>query len=1197
MTPTIVCRCGHRWSPPEETGSGPALRCPACGAESGGLTIDYVPADPALPGTRPTAGLRGRPPGAAAPVVPGYEVLEELGHGGMGVVYRALQAGLNRAVALKVLRSGPFADPDELARFRREAAAAARLRHPNIIQVFEIGEHDGRPYFSLELAEGGSLSQKLGGRPLPPRTAAQLVEVLSRAVHAAHLAGIVHRDLKPSNVLLTPGDGPEAVPLGEGAAAGRFEVKVADFGLAKRLGEAGGTVSGAVMGTPSYMAPEQADGRTREAGPAADVYALGVILYELLTGRPPFQASGPVETLLLLRTQEPVAPSRLQPKMPRDLETVCLKCLEKDPARRYASAELLAGDLRRFLDGRPIQARPVGSVERLARWCRRNPLPAILGAAVVLALAGGVVVASSFAYQAGRRAREAGHNLELARAEQANTEVQRQRALKGERDAQDKADLAERRLALVQRGLFTLQLTRAAGLWESDPPAARALLDDPVACPEELRDFAWRLLRRQARREIRTLQGHQQRLCAAALSPDGRLLATASLDGALKLWDLGADQEPATLPAPQAPLRQLAFAPDGKTLVGIARLPANPPKMEVRLWDVGRRQETLTVTLPGRPGAVALSAGLLACGGADGAVRLWDVATGKERGPLCGPAAVLSAVRFLPGGTLLAARGDDGVLRVWDHAAGKEVASHAGVGPLFDVSADGRLLAALEPNGLIRVRDLPGGAERAVLKGQRSELAVLRFSPDGKTLAGATVPFRKNERHHQETKLWDVATGLERFTLDDAGQPLVFSPDGRSLATASAQGISLWDVPTGRRRAWYQKEAPPLIPAIDPELWLAFTPDSRALVTAFGKGVTVWSTAPGLERAALGGHVGSPPLLCSLGFAPDGRTLLSAVRDQRNMGAPGQLILWDVASGKQRHAVRATGQWALFSPDGKTLASGSEPWSSPDVCLRDLDGQPREVVPGKGNRAACAAFAPDGRTLAIGSLDGQVRLLDLEAGHRQQQLSEGGAVVGTLTYSADGRFLAAARRPQGVTVWEMSSGAVWLSVPGGGPGLAFSADGLLAVGAEQEGRPVIRLWDTATGAERQPLTGLRRPVRGLGFSPDGRTLAAVGGAPDGPAKGELGLWDVRTGRPRAAPQELPARASVVVFSPDGRTLLTGGADRAARLWDPFTGQERLALTGHEEEVTHAAFSAEGHFLATGSRDARIKLWDARPLPP
>jgi hypothetical protein len=313
--------------------------------------------------------------------VAGYEVLEELGRGGMGVVYKARQVGLNRLAALRMILSGAHAGAEESARFRFEAEAMARLQHPNIVQICEVGEQGRRPFFAMEFVAGGSLADRLGGAPLQPAEAAALVETLARAVQHTHERGVLHRDLKPSNVLLDADGAPKAT----------------DFGLAKRLGPGPAnaaaptlTRTGMVVGTPSYMAPEQAGGVVKQVGPPADVYGLGAILYECLTGRPPFRADDSFHTLQQVLTEEPAPPRRLQPGVPRDLETVCLKCLQKNPKRRYAGARALAEDLRRLVEGRPVAARPVGAAARACKWARRRPAAAavLAGALAALALLG-----------------------------------------------------------------------------------------------------------------------------------------------------------------------------------------------------------------------------------------------------------------------------------------------------------------------------------------------------------------------------------------------------------------------------------------------------------------------------------------------------------------------------------------------------------------------------------------------------------------------------------------------------------------------------------------------------------------------------------------------------------------------------------------------------------------------------------------
>jgi serine/threonine-protein kinase len=338
------------------------------------------------------AGAETTTPAAAPPSVapdlpslPGYEIVEELGRGGMGVVYKARQLSLNRFVALKMILAGPYADEDQLARFRAEAEAVARLQHPGIVQIHEIGSHAGHAYLALEYVPGGTLVRKCAGRPLPPTEAAGLVASLARAMHYAHRCGIVHRDLKPGNVLLAEDGQP----------------KIADFGLAKRLDADAGsaapgpqTQSGAILGTPAYMAPEQAGGKRGAVGPAADVYALGAILYDLLTGRPPFRADNAVDVIFKVITEQPIPPRRIEPACPRDLEVVCLKCLNKDPARRYESAAALVGDLTRFLAGEPIRARPATAGERFRLWAGRRLwwLGGAAAAGLLLLLAGSLAL-------------------------------------------------------------------------------------------------------------------------------------------------------------------------------------------------------------------------------------------------------------------------------------------------------------------------------------------------------------------------------------------------------------------------------------------------------------------------------------------------------------------------------------------------------------------------------------------------------------------------------------------------------------------------------------------------------------------------------------------------------------------------------------------------------------------------------------
>jgi serine/threonine-protein kinase len=456
MPQSWSCPNGHHWSSADEPSTDPALP-PACPVCSGVYLTPPAPlATPGAP--TPTPAGAGDTVVQEAPAVAGYEVLGILGRGGMGVVYQARDRRLKRVVALKMILAVEHAGPEAAARFRAEAEALARLQHPNIVQVYEVGEQDGRPYLALEYVPGGSLARRLGGRPQPARPAAELTETLARAVHAAHSAGVVHRDLKPANVLLTSDGTP----------------KITDFGLAKRLDDATQTRTGLILGTPCYMAPEQAEGRNRAIGPPADGYALGGILYELLTGRPPFQGTTALDTLQQVRTEEPVSPSRLQPKVPRDLDTICLKCLQKAPDRRYASALDLAEDLRRFLDGRPILARPASVAERAAKWVRRHPAAAALAGTALAAAV--LLLATVLVYTA-----RLGAALRLADArrqdaERSAAEAEQQRRAEETQRARAQA-YYDKALAAVDRMLTRVGQERLARIPDFEEERSRLLED------------------------------------------------------------------------------------------------------------------------------------------------------------------------------------------------------------------------------------------------------------------------------------------------------------------------------------------------------------------------------------------------------------------------------------------------------------------------------------------------------------------------------------------------------------------------------------------------------------------------------------------------------------------------------------------------------------------------------------------------
>jgi hypothetical protein len=591
-----------------------------------------------------------------------YEVLGELGRGGMGVVYRARHVHLNRTVALKMIVGGAHLSPAHLERFRTEAEAVARLQHQNIVQVYDVGEHDGAPHIALELVDGGNLAKKAEGKPQNAKFAAQTTETLARAVHVAHQAGVVHRDLKPANVLLTLDGQP----------------KVTDFGLAKNLEAGQGqTHAGGILGTPSYMAPEQAAGRVHDIGPPTDIYALGCILYELLTGHP-FRRDTPIATIRMVLDGEVIPPRQLVPGVPRDLDTICLKALQKPTHRRYATAEALAEDLRRFLDGEPIRARPIGPAERFAKWVRRKPArAATLGTGVVAAAA--LLVLGVWSYLAiTRRAEEA----EKARAQ-----------------AHEALAEGTRRMVRLNVANSTRHLNDgdflSSALWFAE--ALR--LEEGGPDRERVHRVRLNAVLRRCPRPVREWL-HEGALTDAAFG-GGRVLVAAE-DGTARVWDV-ATGGPAGPPLEHGVAVKVAALSPGGTAAATGGADG-----ALKFWDVA----TGRVTASAQTGAAVLAVAFspdgraVLTGGAAGRVRAWDPATGAERFTPTAFAGPVTAVAWFPDGTRVAAASRDGTARVIDARTGQPVSpplKHAVPVWSVAVAPDGKRVATASADGTARV--------------------------------------------------------------------------------------------------------------------------------------------------------------------------------------------------------------------------------------------------------------------------------------------------------------------------------------------------------------------------------------------------------------------------------------------------------------------------------------------------------------
>jgi eukaryotic-like serine/threonine-protein kinase len=1083
-----------------------------------------------------------------------YLLEQEIAHGGMGVVYRARQLSLGRTVAVKLLLLGRYASAESVERFRREAQSAAALRHPNIVAIHEIGEHEGQQFFSMDYVEGQSLAEAVRAGPLEPRLSAEVVGAIAQAIHYAHEQGVLHRDLKPSNVLLDP--------FGQ--------VRITDFGLAKRLdGSSDLTVTGQVVGTPNYLSPEQAAGKQAALGPASDVYSIGALMYELLTGRPPFLSNSLQETLSRIQNNEPVSPRVLNPARHRDLETICLKCLQKEPERRYGSAQALAEDLGRWLRHEPILARPIGTIGRLKKWTRRSPRRAMLVLVTSLAVIGFFV----------------GQTISGVRLRRADSKVRAANASLSQSLNEMRWRQVDDAMRADKTGEAMAQLSRFLRENPNDGTAAARLLSTLSSC-----NFPVLLVPPLV---------HESPVVALDFSRAGDRLATASSGGIARLWNAESGKLEVELAHPAPLMNCLLCGENDHHLLTLST------ELKVRLWDLGSRRLLSEVELgpsndPRTPRIAEMTRDRrrVAMNVRSNVVEILDTETGIWLQPGLVVPTEISRFAISADGQLLAASSAS-ELRLFKFGSGQPLFQPVELhNPPEEIcfSDDGRWLACscrkqaswmsnnagvkesesdaykvwvMNTSTGLKQPEFPAAAFHVVFLGRTDRLITIPGAPeapmslvDPHTGRNCGSPYGQPDfdaqwhgnllfscrdvgGHYPSTvRLLDPATGhaqTEPFVHDAPFSGAQLRSDGRVVATASQdRTVRLWST--------QMRQAEPMTLARVHTAWEA-----------------QWS--PSGERIMYTCLAGNRP---EIGFS-NGRT-----------GAA------DAPPAELEGAEFA--HFAQWSPDGTRVAAAVDHWAG----IWDArDARPlSRPLRHDGHGLTYCVFSPNGELLATAGNDNAVRLWDGHTGealsppliHSQNPLK--------ISFTSDGGRLATACVDGTIRIWSVPEGKLVLG-PLHHSGIcwvaAFSPDDRWLVSASSDS--TAQLWDARTGQPVLPPFRHEGPVFWASFSPDGRAIATC------TEFGTARVWDTATGQLLAGPMNHPGKVWYVKWSQDGRFLATTCTDGAARVSDARTGHLAAQPFRHGDELQRAEFSPDGQRLLTAASDGAVKVWDLSFLRP
>ncbi|MEO8268197.1 MAG: serine/threonine-protein kinase [Aureliella sp.] len=1012
-----------------------------------------------------------------------YEILAELGRGAIGVVYKAWDPQLKRPLAIKRLRDGLDADEEALSRIRGEAEAIARIRHPNIVQIYEIFEVDGLPFLAMEYCAGGTLTRRLDGAPILARQAAELLLSIARAVASVHQSRIIHRDLKPGNVLLE--NGTDWTP------------KVSDFGLAKLLDvDHGATATGNILGTPAYMAPEQAFGDAKRVGPAADIYSLGALLYECLTGSAPFRGASVADTLEQVRVREPVSIRTLAPKVPVDLETIALKCLRKSPEERYASVQALVGDLENFLADRPIVARPLSRGARMWRWCRHNPRVALL----LLSVFGLLSLTALILLDRNRRIQASLGEKAFALSELTIALGEKNAALSEMEEALRRAAANE---LLARKRFYAAEMNLAQHAFESGETArVTELLEHqrPTSTAVDLRGFEWVYLHNQLHQRLQqTWTIAEQEVNHLCFSPDGHWLAASSgnsTTGQVTLWDVELGQQRYVLAKGDAYVHGVAFSPDGRFLLtGLAGSGAG-------IWDLESGELMTQLSTDNYVMAVAWSEDgrFVAAGCRQGEAWLWDAHT-HERIPglRLATETITNVVFSRDSQRLYLGYGIDWIKSQTDvYAVGSlPLAAPSKIEGMriHATSPDDRLLLGVRW-GEVYVRE--ANSDKIVW----SE-TVTSGSVSTACFAGDSQRVLRGGNSDRTAEIWDVDSGkvIDRVAHRYPISSVAWDPRGRFWATGSEDGVvNLWrDEPA----------APLLSESHTPPVWrMAYSErDELFLGGAFATEIRGTSTVPGLAAT----------------------TTLPSIKYVHKVSADGQVLLavTPTANAEQPQEEDPNRYFSDSAAPGapETIEVWDRTGTSPRICFE---------LPDKDARAWRAVdLSSNGKLLAARQWSGPVRVWDI-SGTEQKQIHEFNVNCLNLTFSHDGRWLAACFDANRVRVWDLTTSRAlpdfqiepnsfkWANTA------EFSQDGqYLAAG---NGSGVVRVWEVASGLEVSTISGQIGEIHAMAFFSNSRTLAVAGVGP-------VRLWDFETGQELISLPVPDYKIYQLAVSADGQTLL------------------------------------------------------------